>query len=163
MTLLLLLSLIFSFIVTLPLSTSPLILGMTIWFMALLTALLTALLHLSWFGFIIFLIYIGGMLVMFAYFSAIAPDQQMKIYFSQLISFFLIPPIVTMFIIKSFSAPLLTSIPTSLLFSPQTKLFIMLWAAPFFLLTLILFFTLIAVTKIVFQARAPLRPFNTYV
>nr|QIB72577.1 NADH dehydrogenase subunit 6 [Sternaspis scutata] len=160
MTLLLLSSLIFSFIFMLPLSTSPLILGVTIWLMALFTALLTAFLHSSWFGFIIFLIYIGGMLVMFAYFSAIAPNQQMKIHFFYLAPLFLSFFTMLMFSLKSFNSPLLTLIPASLLFLPETKLFIMMWATPFLLLTLILFFTLIAVTKIVFQARSPLRPFN---
>lgn len=32
-----------------------------------------------WFGFIIFLIYIGGILVIFAYFTAIQPNQEIRI------------------------------------------------------------------------------------
>nr|YP_010578801.1 NADH dehydrogenase subunit 6 [Sternaspis sendalli]UZP47201.1 NADH dehydrogenase subunit 6 [Sternaspis sendalli] len=163
MTLLLLTSITLSIILILPLSTSPLILGALIWLLALLTALLTAFIHSSWFGFIIFLIYIGGMLVMFAYFSAVAPNQQMKFNFSQVIPLILASLTMITMLYKLATMPILTTTLMPPFPSPQTKLSIILWTAPFLLLAFILFLALVAVTKIVFQARYPLRPFNSYV
>ena len=63
-------------------SFTPLALGFWVIILSLAIALTTSISCFSWFGFIIFLIYIGGMLVMFAYFVAIQPNQQFDIIIS---------------------------------------------------------------------------------
>lgn len=57
------------------LASSPIVLGVNILMMALLLSCTFACLMRSWFAFLIFLIYVGGILVLFAYFLALGPNQ----------------------------------------------------------------------------------------
>nr|AAF31690.1 NADH dehydrogenase subunit 6 [Helobdella robusta] len=58
---------------------SPIIMMFNILMLALLTAWTYALFLSSWYSFLIYLIYIGGMLIMFAYFVALSPNEHLKI------------------------------------------------------------------------------------
>lgn len=58
---------------------TPLALGFWVIILSLSIALTTSINCFSWFGFIIFLIYVGGILVIFAYFVAIQPNQQLDL------------------------------------------------------------------------------------
>ena len=98
------------------------------------------------------------MLVIFAYFAAITPNQHL--YISQLALVTLVPAILwALFILiqplhLSFSATTLNpNIPITILFNNL----------PLTLLAIILFLTLVAVTKISFFNMGPLRPFLSYV
>lgn len=68
-----------AFGVSLVTARSPLALGLWILFMSMLVSVLCRTTFSRWFGFIIFLIYIGGMLVIFAYFAAIQPNQEVNL------------------------------------------------------------------------------------
>nr|ALS46260.1 NADH dehydrogenase subunit 6 [Glycera americana] len=137
---------------TIVLTMSPLAMGFWVLMLALLTAAVTALSLSSWFGFIIFLIYIGGMLVMFAYFTAIQPNQQFKIMMpftamvltAAILPVYYNPSIINQFTNKNWWVSAMyeaMNIP-SLIF-----------------LALALFLALISIVKISFLNRAPLRPF----
>nr|QIT03190.1 NADH dehydrogenase subunit 6 [Phymorhynchus sp. LD-2020] len=77
----------------LPLMAQPLSLGLVIMLSTLLMCLASAMLISQWYGYILFLIYVGGLLVMFAYVAALSPN----VLFNQKTSGFLI--LVLMFII----------------------------------------------------------------
>nr|YP_009059451.1 NADH dehydrogenase subunit 6 [Aliger gigas]AIN37247.1 NADH dehydrogenase subunit 6 [Aliger gigas]QWL25115.1 NADH dehydrogenase subunit 6 [Aliger gigas] len=63
-----------SLLFLLPLMAQPLSLGLIIMLMTLMMCCLSALLISSWYGYILFLIYVGGLLVMFAYVAALSPN-----------------------------------------------------------------------------------------
>jgi len=69
------------------LAFTPLALGLWVLILSISISLLTSLIYSSWFGFILFLIYIGGMLVIFAYFVRIQPNQQFSLKNSFFFSF----------------------------------------------------------------------------
>nr|ALS46272.1 NADH dehydrogenase subunit 6 [Glycera americana] len=137
---------------TIVLTMSPLAMGFWVLMLALLTATVTALSLSSWFGFIIFLIYIGGMLVMFAYFTAIQPNQQFKI-------------------MTPFIAMMLTTIILPVYYNPSiinqftnknwwiSAMYEAMNIPSLIFLALALFLALISIVKISFLNRAPLRPF----
>ncbi len=135
------------------LTLSPLSIGAWVLILALLTATCTAISITSWFGFIIFLIYIGGILVIFAYFRAIQPNQQFKItlpLLSLLLSSIIIPAYLDPSTINNF---------------PLKNWWITAIYAPInipslIFLALTLFLALISIVKISFINRAPLRPFS---
>nr|YP_010241797.1 NADH dehydrogenase subunit 6 [Xenophora japonica]QTI82485.1 NADH dehydrogenase subunit 6 [Xenophora japonica] len=58
----------------LPLMAQPLSLGLVIMILTLLMCSLSAMLLSSWYAYILFLIYVGGLLVMFAYVAALSPN-----------------------------------------------------------------------------------------
>nr|QTF74769.1 NADH dehydrogenase subunit 6 [Bufonaria perelegans] len=58
----------------LPLMAQPLSLGLVIMFATLMMCSISAMLLSSWYGYILFLIYVGGLLVMFAYVAALSPN-----------------------------------------------------------------------------------------
>nr|YP_010939799.1 NADH dehydrogenase subunit 6 [Charonia tritonis]QJF73052.1 NADH dehydrogenase subunit 6 [Charonia tritonis]WLF86358.1 NADH dehydrogenase subunit 6 [Charonia tritonis] len=58
----------------LPLMAQPLSLGLVIMFSTLMMCSVSAMLLSSWYGYILFLIYVGGLLVMFAYVAALSPN-----------------------------------------------------------------------------------------
>nr|YP_009050258.1 NADH dehydrogenase subunit 6 [Ifremeria nautilei]AHI45685.1 NADH dehydrogenase subunit 6 [Ifremeria nautilei] len=67
-----------------PLMAQPLSLGLTIMISTLLMCLVSAMLLSAWYAYILFLIYVGGLLVMFAYVAALSPN----VLFSSNMSFF---------------------------------------------------------------------------
>nr|ALQ78845.1 NADH dehydrogenase subunit 6 [Glycera cf. tridactyla FS19] len=134
------------------LTFSPLAMGFWVLMIALLTAACVSLSMSSWFGFIIFLIYIGGMLVMFAYFTAIQPNQQFKILTP------LSATIMTSLILPSYMNP---TIINNINFKNwwMSTMYDSMNIPSLIFLALALFLALISVVKISFLNRAPLRPF----
>nr|ALQ78793.1 NADH dehydrogenase subunit 6 [Glycera capitata] len=137
---------------TIILTLSPLSMGFWVLMLALLTATTTSLSMSSWFGFIIFLIYIGGMLVMFAYFTAIQPNQQIKI---------LTPTIAAT--MTTITLPFLSNQTTINPLSSKnwwiSSMYESMNIPSLIFLALALFLALISIVKISFMNRAPLRPF----
>nr|YP_009773385.1 NADH dehydrogenase subunit 6 [Leptochiton nexus]QIZ12596.1 NADH dehydrogenase subunit 6 [Leptochiton nexus] len=74
MTLAFLFAYILSFCFIIPVLSHPINLGLSILLMALLISMTSIFQVSSWFGFILVLIYIGGLLVMFAYVAALTPN-----------------------------------------------------------------------------------------
>nr|YP_009480389.1 NADH dehydrogenase subunit 6 [Nassarius fraterculus]YP_010360275.1 NADH dehydrogenase subunit 6 [Nassarius gregarius]ANH54165.1 NADH dehydrogenase subunit 6 [Nassarius fraterculus]UNQ32891.1 NADH dehydrogenase subunit 6 [Nassarius gregarius] len=63
-----------SSLLLLPLMMQPLSLGLIIMISTLLMCFISAMTLSSWYGYILFLIYVGGLLVMFAYVAALSPN-----------------------------------------------------------------------------------------
>uniref|UniRef100_UPI0030E3734C NADH dehydrogenase subunit 6 n=1 Tax=Pilargis verrucosa TaxID=1818081 RepID=UPI0030E3734C len=136
-------------------SSAPLTLGMWVLMLALLMASFISLTLHSWLSLLLFLIYIGGLLVMFAYFSAIQPNQHMELH--KMMSAFISTLIILDFQMDQISLnpaylnqPALSSITTIYSFNNIMVLI---------LLASILFLALVAVVKISQNLQGPLRPF----
>lgn len=140
------------------LTTSPLNLGLWTLFTALITAIICSSIERSWFALLLFLIYIGGILVVFAYFITISPNQETRLTPLMLLSSVL----WLIFILLTFNN--FISSPNSFILSTNNLEF-----SPFFyglsslillLLGLILFIALILVVKLTIRHTGPLRPFK---
>lgn len=153
-------SILFAITLTASLALTPL--NLRIWI--LLTALiisLTILFSLStWFGILLFLIYIGGILVIFSYFVAIAPNFELRLKFifsSSILYFFILFIFLQKFtdyisiIIINFSAKNIYS-----LFESFNILILIS-------LGIFLFLALVIVVKVSNRSSGPLRPFIKYV
>nr|QGZ09963.1 NADH dehydrogenase subunit 6 [Eisenia nana] len=139
---------------TLYLASTPIILGVNILIMSLLLSAVFSSFISSWFAFLIFLIYVGGMLVMFAYFLALVPNMQMGESNNMLYSLISFITLSTLFYFSNIKIPTITEMcqGNSLLYFKS--------AAPFLiLLALILLFTMIIVVKLTTLSKGPLRPF----
>nr|YP_537081.1 NADH dehydrogenase subunit 6 [Orbinia latreillii]AAX50143.1 NADH dehydrogenase subunit 6 [Orbinia latreillii] len=151
MTILALSSLITALISSLLFASSPVTLGVWIMLIAIAGSLTIAACTSAWLAMFTFLIYVGGLLVMFAYFTATAPNQIHNFY--PMMKFSLI-----MFTLMS-----LTFWSPSLLTPPQNEIFLIMdtMNAPFFLfLVLLLLLTLIATVKVTQVNQGPLRKFH---
>nr|ANP26488.1 NADH dehydrogenase subunit 6 [Laeonereis culveri] len=130
---------------------SPINLGMMILSISLFISSIFALMTSSWFGYITFIIYIGGMLVMFAYFSALQPNQQIMNW-----AWTFYP---TLFIMMYFIWMNNTTYLWSNNFVNIIQIFSFNnWMIPI-ILAMILFLTLIMVMKTTRADEGPLRPF----
>nr|UWM94623.1 NADH dehydrogenase subunit 6 [Eisenia nordenskioldi]UWM94636.1 NADH dehydrogenase subunit 6 [Eisenia nordenskioldi]UWM94649.1 NADH dehydrogenase subunit 6 [Eisenia nordenskioldi]UWM94662.1 NADH dehydrogenase subunit 6 [Eisenia nordenskioldi] len=139
---------------TLYLASTPIILGVNILIMALLLSAVFASFISSWFAFLMFLIYIGGMLVMFAYFLALTPNQQMTYSNNIMYSF------ISMTTFTTLAYTINIKIPSMSQFYQGYVLLYLKTAAPFLIiLALILFFTMVIVVKLTTRSKGPLRPF----
>jgi len=140
---------------TLYLASTPIILGINILIISLLLSGVFASFIRTWFAFLIFLIYVGGILVIFAYFLALTPNQQIAnsnniIY--GLISFLTFLILVYVTNIK---------VPTMPEFNQGNTSLYMSSTAPFLiLLALILLLTIIIVVKLTLRSKGPLRSFS---
>lgn len=141
---------------SLVLASSPLFLGLWVLFLALSISLLMGALTTSWLGLFIFLIYVGGLLVIFAYFVALAPNHLIESKSILLLTLATYPSLV--FILwPNFIMPATDflentqSLITTLLFFSNISIYIFL--------ALILFLALIAVVKVSSISAGPLRPF----
>ena len=153
----LLISLLISLISTMVLCSSPTILGVWIILTAFVIAATLGGSITSWLGLIVFLIYIGGLLVIFAYFVALTPNILIESFSWVLlllsITFILSSSILIIFIIlPEKSTSLLSNTPIIFLLSSNTFAVVTL--------ALVLFIALVSVVKICSQYSAPLRPFN---
>lgn len=64
----------FSLLFLMPTMMQPLRLGLCIIVLTGISCLLVGVVISSWYGYVLFLVYVGGLLVMFAYVSALAPN-----------------------------------------------------------------------------------------
>uniref|UniRef100_UPI0030E484A5 NADH dehydrogenase subunit 6 n=1 Tax=Synelmis amoureuxi TaxID=3053537 RepID=UPI0030E484A5 len=138
-------------------ASTPLALGLWIFALALTVSAMISYITYSWLGFLVFLIYIGGLLVMFAYFAAIQPNQHLEmaklsstlLLSSTIISISMPSPMLTPSLISSHK----DSIPSLQILYLKENIPILLT------LGLILLLALIAVVKISQNNQGPLRPF----
>nr|AOR07213.1 NADH dehydrogenase subunit 6 [Mesenchytraeus solifugus] len=134
---------------------NPLTLGLLILFLALLLSISFSMSMSSWVALLIFLIYIGGMLVMFSYFVAITPNQNLS---TMLILSMLS---ISMMALSSISFMLNMSPPIEMEYVQQTN--IMYESYNIFsliMLAMILLFTMVVVVKVSIHNKGPLRPFS---
>nr|YP_010507436.1 NADH dehydrogenase subunit 6 [Dracogyra subfuscus]UXG19107.1 NADH dehydrogenase subunit 6 [Dracogyra subfuscus] len=162
MTSYILFSLALSLFFIMPTMTHPLSLGLCILFCSLMSCLLIGVLSYTWFGFILFLIFVGGLLVMFAYVSALSPN----VYFSgkNLTPMFLILWTITgisfFSLFFSDTAFINTMLETSFTVSNSSmgeKLVIPSRISIMVGLGIILLLNLLAVVKICYYQQGPLR------
>nr|QGZ10028.1 NADH dehydrogenase subunit 6 [Eisenia nordenskioldi pallida] len=136
------------------LASTPIILGMNILAMALLLSMVFASFISSWFAFLVFLIYVGGMLVMFAYFLALTPNQQITNSSNTIYA------LLSMVTFGAMTYTINIKIPPVMEFYQGNSLLYLKTTAPFIiLLALILLLTMVIVVKLTTLSKGPLRPF----
>lgn len=136
------------------LAQTPIQLGIIILITALSVSLLFAWIISPWISFLIFLIYIGGILVIFSYFIAITPNQKLPLL--SVIVTLLIFSLTTIFILNKLSRNGI-QINNRI----QTNTFYNINQTPsLIIIALILLITIIIVVKVSNSLQGPLRPFN---
>lgn len=136
-------------------ASTPLSLGLYILLLALSMAGFISLSLHSWVRFLLFLIYIGGLLVIFAYFAAIQPNQPIEMAK-------IIRALTLAILIIDFPTNQINLIPITFNqpISPSLDTIYSLINIPILiLLALVLFLALVAVVKISQNFQGPLRPF----
>nr|YP_009509704.1 NADH dehydrogenase subunit 6 [Antarctoneptunea aurora]AXF46320.1 NADH dehydrogenase subunit 6 [Antarctoneptunea aurora] len=165
MSALIIFSMTLSTLLMLPLMTQPLSLGLVIMMSTLFMCFISAITLSSWYGYILFLIYVGGLLVMFAYVAALSPNVLFGKGTPMLCFFLLVLPLATIF----YFYPLvdLSSIDYLHTFSELKflKMYGIEMVSPQMIsiligLAIILLINLIVVVKICYYQHASLRPFN---
>ena len=111
----------------------------------------------TWLAIIVFLVYVAGVLVIFAYFVAITPNQQIILSTNPLILLTILLTTLTYSITKIFNFTTVDKSIKIIFFytdlNPITLLF----------LALILLLTIVIVVKVSSQSKGPLRSFISYV
>jgi hypothetical protein len=136
------------------LAINPLTIGILILIIALLLSITFAYAMSSWLALLLFLIYIGGILVIFSYFVSIIPNQ--TIAFQFIISSIFLSIISISIIIQFINiSPTITTI-----INNQLNFIYLKINSPILItLALILLFTIIVVVKLTTLSKGPLRPF----
>lgn len=156
-------SLIFALVLRAPLMAQPITLGLNLLILTLTAAVVVAYNCSAWLGYIVFIIYIGGVLVIFAYVAALTPN----LIFSLKRPYILLLPIFSLFFFLNLlinpKAPhvnLLTGTPAQVNEIIGTGLYRISGSPVLIFLGLILLLALIAVVKICHFGTGPLRPFK---
>nr|YP_009320074.1 NADH dehydrogenase subunit 6 [Clithon retropictum]BAV89904.1 NADH dehydrogenase subunit 6 [Clithon retropictum] len=165
MTISIICSMLLALIFTMPMMMQPLSLGLCIMGISLFWCVLLGLTYSSWFSYVLFLIYVGGLLVMFVYVAALAPNTL----FSSLKSlvgilatsaflltliFFLTPKDLS-FLYDNLSLDYYSeSIKTGIMMVSSSNISMLIG------LGLILLMNLLAVVKVCYYQQGPLRPYN---
>lgn len=135
--------------------SNPFPIALTILLIALSTSIIYAIIHSSWLALLLFLIYVGGMLVIFSYFLAVAPNQHLPSSHTLLIPLLSFTTFIISFFIITDSwvnfIPVHVKL-TSVLFLPYNL-------SVLITLVLILLFTIIVVIKACKLEKGPLRSF----
>uniref|UniRef100_A0AAU6QGI7 NADH dehydrogenase subunit 6 n=1 Tax=Prionospio sp. 6 MH-2023 TaxID=3059274 RepID=A0AAU6QGI7_9ANNE len=156
MLLLLSMAIITSLALTLTLASSPLFLGTWIMLIALMTAFSVAITSSSWLGLMIFLVYVGGLLVMFVYFIALTPNLFLE---GKTMALMTLLTLLLSLAIFSYQEPTMSKTLSTISQSPMSNLMLENMLA-IISMALILFFALVAVVKLCSSLSAPLRPFS---
>nr|YP_009509717.1 NADH dehydrogenase subunit 6 [Penion cuvierianus]AXF46333.1 NADH dehydrogenase subunit 6 [Penion cuvierianus] len=165
MSALIIFSMALSSLLMLPLMSQPLSLGLVIMMSTLLMCFISAITLSSWYGYILFLIYVGGLLVMFAYVAALSPNVLFGKGTPMLFFSILVFPLAVIF----YFYPLidLSSIDYLYIFKElkSLKMYGIEMVSPQMIsiligLAIILLINLIVVVKICYYRHASLRPFN---
>nr|AXA45294.1 NADH dehydrogenase subunit 6 [Splendrillia sp. 2 MNHN IM 2013-9750] len=158
-------SLSFSSLLMLPLMNQPLSLGLMIMMSTLWMCVVSAITLSSWYSYILFLIYVGGLLVMFAYVAALSPNVLFGKGTPAL--FFVI--MMVLFMVVMYFFPITDSSSTSDIYAYNTLKFLKMYStemvSPQMIsilvgLAVILLINLIVVVKICYYQRAALRPYQ---
>nr|AWH98408.1 NADH dehydrogenase subunit 6 [Conus genuanus] len=165
MSSLLIITLTFSTLLILPMMSQPLSLGLVIMISTLFMCLVSGMTVSAWYGYILFLIYVGGLLVMFAYVAALSPNVLfggMTPLFS-LVAFF--PVLFSLFYFYFFKDSSYLSFEISFSKFAYLKMYGIELISPHTISILIglgtvLLINLIVVAKICFYQQASLRPFS---
>nr|YP_009307964.1 NADH dehydrogenase subunit 6 [Typosyllis antoni]AOR87149.1 NADH dehydrogenase subunit 6 [Typosyllis antoni] len=147
---------ILSMSMTLSMIPNPLPLGMYILSMSLIMTMLMCLTTSSWMAMSVFLIYIGGLLILFSYFLSIQPNQFTTI------STFTLTSLILLLMFKASTTKFY--LPQMMSFNSHTlSIPFMMFSKnlPFIIIiTSILLMILIVVVKITISKSGPLRPFS---
>lgn len=146
--------LIFGLSINILIITSPVVILLIILFNSLLLSTIIAFNLSSWYAFLIFLIYIGGILVIFSYFVAISPNQHIKIKLILATPFIIILILFFSYIFyrKPFSSSYFFFNFVNIIYKNESNL------STLFLILLLILMMLI-VSKIIKLSKGPLRPF----
>uniref|UniRef100_A0AB39CC03 NADH dehydrogenase subunit 6 n=1 Tax=Cymatium sp. TaxID=3160661 RepID=A0AB39CC03_9CAEN len=165
MSALIMITLTSSIMLMLPLMAQPLSLGLVIMFSTLLMCMASAMLISSWYGYILFLIYVGGLLVMFAYVAALSPNILFGKGTSLMFFTFMVIPLgllVYMYPLIDFSS---LGYMSSYVNYKCLKVYGIEMVSPHMIsiligLAIILLINLVVVVKICYYQQASLRPFK---
>lgn len=138
---------------------SPLTLGLWLIIIALNISLFTSIMASKWFGIIIFLVYVGGLLVIFAYFCAISPNQLTDV--KTIITTFFISFVPLSALLALTHTPATSIIKWASSTSIQTSILTINNSIPLVGAAIILFFTIVIVIKVAPNHQGPLRPFTS--
>lgn len=132
---------------------NPLHIGIVILLLALLLTASIALIISSWLSFLVFLIYIRGILVLFSYFVALTPNQEYKSRVLNITIIFIVTTSIVVITNTHHHTPLVKSyiLPSIYLQSSSSILIT---------LALTLLIAIIIIVKLVTVTKGPLRPFN---
>nr|QHE65365.1 NADH dehydrogenase subunit 6 [Neptuneopsis gilchristi] len=160
------LSLTFCTLSLLPMMSQPLSLGLVIMFSTFLMCFISSMTLSSWYGYILFLIYVGGLLVMFAYVAALSPNTLFGSTKPIMVFILLLTPMIlyintypfidlsSMGNLKDYSSLKFLKMYSTEMVSPQMVSILIG-------LGTILLITLVVVVKICYYHHASLRPFKT--
>nr|YP_009250295.1 NADH dehydrogenase subunit 6 [Gromphadorhina portentosa]AMW91050.1 NADH dehydrogenase subunit 6 [Gromphadorhina portentosa] len=144
----------------------PLAMGLMLLIQTILIAMITGLMsHSFWFSYILFLIFLGGMLVLFIYVTSLASNEMFTLSTPLIITTMLMTPFILIllnksFIMKSQETLMFQSTLNSLINLPLIKLYNLPTNIITIILASYLFLTLIAVVKITNIFIGPLRQMN---
>nr|ARK18693.1 NADH dehydrogenase subunit 6 [Conus cf. echinophilus RZ-2017]ARK18703.1 NADH dehydrogenase subunit 6 [Conus bruguieri]ARK18718.1 NADH dehydrogenase subunit 6 [Conus bruguieri] len=165
MSSLLIITLTSSTLLILPMMSQPLSLGLVIMISTLFMCLVSGMTTSAWYGYILFLIYVGGLLVMFAYVAALSPN----VLFGGLTPLFslimLFPILFVLFYFYFFKDSSYLSFEPSFSKFMYLKMYGVELISPYMISILIglgtvLLINLIVVAKICYYQQASLRPFS---
>lgn len=156
MLLLLLTSLLIAIGLAITLTSNPASLSIWLILITLIIALILNATSSRWFALILFLIYIGGILVIFSYFTVIQPNQHLEM--NKIIISSGLASLLLLLLHFNFLKPLFLS--SNSLLIPSFILIIPLTLNILLILGLIIFLALVATVKISKLPEGPLRPFS---
>nr|ATZ69751.1 NADH dehydrogenase subunit 6 [Conus pseudonivifer] len=165
MSSLLIITLAFSTLLILPMMSQPLSLGLVIMVSTLFMCMVSGMTTSAWYGYILFLIYVGGLLVMFAYVAALSPNVLFG-GLTPLFSLIMFSPILFMFFyFYFFKDSSYLSFESSFSKLMYLKMYGVELISPYMIsiligLGVILLINLIVVAKICYYQQASLRPFS---
>lgn len=155
MTILLITRIISSLSVTMLTCTNPFSMAINILLIALISSSMYATIHSTWLSLLIFLIYIGGILVIFSYFLAIFPNQQKFNTHSITIPIISVIIFIVILVMTADSwvsySPLLHPVTITIFYAYNIPALI--------ILVIILLFTMVVVIKVCKLEKGPLRSF----
>nr|WDA96135.1 NADH dehydrogenase subunit 6 [Whitmania pigra] len=133
--------------------STPLIMLLNILFISLMLSCMFSILFSNWFAFMIFLIYVGGMLVMFSYFAALTPNQFIRL--NKVVFSLFIGLLSLMSLLNSDMKPYKYTYASLYDSMYNSCYFYML-----ILMILLLLLMMLIVVKLVYSSKGPLRPFK---
>nr|BBB55852.1 NADH dehydrogenase subunit 6 [Oncomelania hupensis hupensis] len=148
-----------------PMMAQPFSLGLSIMLSTLFLCMSSAMLISSWYAYILFLIYVGGLLVMFAYVAALSPNTLFS-GMNAIIFFIVLSTIISAILYSHyFIDPMKTEILNTWAETKKLKTYGIELVSPHYISILIamgtiLLLNLIVVVKICFYQHTPLRPFK---